>query len=131
MTLPAYRNSPPLARGAALVVVASPYAGGSKWASDFLSECLQYCVARGWSPYASHALLTRPGVLSDDMPIEREVGIQLGFAWRRVADFTAVFLDRGISAGMLAGINHADALGCPIVWVLNQKRVCRPENLGG
>lgn len=131
MTLPAYRNSPTLARGAPLVVVESPYAGGSEWAAEYLSQCLAYCVARGWSPYASHALLTRPGVLRDDCPTERDVGVQLGFAWRRAADFTVVFIDFGLSAGMRLGVEHADRLGGRVVWVENWKRVERPASLDG
>jgi hypothetical protein len=129
MTLPAYRHSPTLARGAPLVVVESPYAGGSEWAAAYLRECLAYCVSRGWSPYASHLTLT--SALRDDCAREREVGIQLGFAWRRVADFTAVFVDHGISPGMRQGISHADALGCTIVWVAGGRRVQRPESDDG
>lgn len=131
MTLPAYRNSPTLARGAPLVIVESPYAGGSEWAAEYLSLCLAYCVSRGWSPYASHVLLTRPGVLRDSCPAERDVGVQLGFAWRRVADFTVVFIDHGLSEGMRLGIEHADLLGCEIRWVAEWKRIARPASLDG
>ncbi len=59
------------------------------------------------SPYASHGLLTQPGVLRDDVPEERELGIALGAAWREVADATVVYCDLGISGGMLAGIRAA------------------------
>lgn len=129
--MPAYRDSPTLARGAPLAIVESPFAGGSDWAAAYLSQCLAYCVARGWSPYASHAILTRPGILRDDCPSERDVGMQLGFAWRRVADFTVVFIDHGLTEGMRLGIDHADRLGCEIRWVAEWKRVERSASLDG
>jgi hypothetical protein len=69
------------------------------------------CVLRGESPYASHGLLTQPGVLRDDVPHERKLGIEAGFAWRDVAELTAVYTDRGVSDGMQLGIDHAVKLG--------------------
>jgi hypothetical protein len=94
-----------------LVVVESPFADptpeGREKKSRYLSACLADCLARGEAPFASHGLYTRPGVLDDDVPQERERGIRTGFAWRRVASGTAVYCDLGVSLGMLAGMADA------------------------
>jgi len=91
------------------VILESPYAGDRDLNERYLSAALADSVARGESPYASHAILTRPGVLDDEDPGDRRRGIEAGFAWRDVADATVVYADLGISDGMRRGI--ADAHG--------------------
>jgi hypothetical protein len=41
-------------------------------------------LLRGESPIASHLLYTQPGILKDDVPEERPLGIEAGLAWRSV-----------------------------------------------
>lgn len=91
-----------------LVIIESPFAGDRERNERYLDACIADCVARGESPYASHALLTRRGVLDDAKPEERDRGIALGFAWRRVADATVIYADLGISRGMWHGIRDAE-----------------------
>ena len=76
----------------------------------YLAACLRDCVRRGETPYASHGLLTLPGVLRDDVPEERELGIRAGFAMRRGMDATVFYTDLGWSRGMHAGEEDAKAL---------------------
>jgi len=115
-----------------LVIVESPYAGDEDLA--YLRACMRDCIMRGESPYASHGLLTQPGVLDDAVPKERALGIAAGFDFfrevlrragaleggvhrgevREKADATVVYVDRGISGGMEAGIEHATKIGHPI-----------------
>jgi hypothetical protein len=97
-----------------LVVIESPYAGNVEVNMRYLRSAMRDCIERGESPYASHGLLTQPGVLNDDDPREREIGIVAGFAWRSVAEKTVVYIDRGITRGMQYGIDHANAAGRPI-----------------
>lgn len=73
----------------------------------YLAAALRDCVLRGETPYASHGLLTLPGVLRDDVPEERELGIRAGFAWREAAHGTVFYTDLGWSSGMRAGEKHA------------------------
>ena len=96
------------------VVIESPYAGDIDRNLRYLRAAMRDCALRGESPYASHALLTQPGVLRDDDPRERELGIALGFEWRAAADLTVAYLDLGWSQGMLAGVEHALSIGCPV-----------------
>lgn len=101
-----------------LVIIESPYGSPDPAVvaenAVYLRRCLRHstlCLAE--SPYASHRMLT--GALNDLDPEERSIGIAAGFAWRRVADLTAVYLDRGLSSGMIAGIQDALKHNRPIV----------------
>tara|TARA_Y100000310_G_scaffold342527_1_gene446180 strand:- start:24910 stop:25245 length:336 start_codon:yes stop_codon:yes gene_type:complete len=93
------------------VIIESPYAGDIEKNLNYLRAAMRDCALRGESPYASHALLTQPGVLNDDNEAERNLGITLGFAWREVAEKTVVYTDLGISYGMQLGVKHAEEMG--------------------
>ena len=69
---------------------------------------------RGEAPVASHLLFTQPGILRDDVADERAMGISAGHAWIETADLIAVYVDRGISSGMDAGIAAAVAARVPV-----------------
>lgn len=97
-----------------LVVVESPYAGDVERNTRYLRACLADCLARGEAPFASHAIYTQPGVLDDGDPEQRKLGIAAGFAWRCVAEATAVYTDLGVSRGMRDGISDAERAGCRI-----------------
>lgn len=88
------------------VVVESPYAGAT--AADveanvsYARRCARDCLARGESPYLSHLLFTQ--ILDDLVPEERSLGIVAGLAWGAAAEHVAVYIDRGISQGMIQGV---------------------------
>jgi hypothetical protein len=96
------------------VIVESPYAGDIEKNLRYLRACMRDCLQRGETPYASHAFYTQPGVLRDEVPEEREWGIQAGFAWREASEKTVVYTDLGTSRGMEYGIAHAMNLGHPV-----------------
>jgi hypothetical protein len=56
-------------------------------------------------------LYTQPGVLDDDIPEERQLGIDAGLAWRATAQGSLVYTDRGISSGMKYGISRMQEEG--------------------
>jgi len=92
-----------------LVILESPFAGGTEENIEYARACVRDCLLRGESPIASHLLLTQPGILDDDVPDERILGIKAGLEWSRVADYAVVYTDKGISSGMLQGIKtHED-----------------------
>lgn len=95
-----------------LVIVESPLRARNKQASEvhlrYARACLRDAIDRGEAPLASHLLY--PQVLDDSDPIERTLGIQVGFAWARHATLTAVYFDLGLSDGMIAGIRDAEAI---------------------
>lgn len=96
------------------VIVESPYAAptleGIARNVDYLRACLRDCLLRGEAPFASHAIYTQPGVLRDEVPAERDHGIEAGFVWRSAAEATVVYTDRGTSRGMEYGIKAAKEL---------------------
>src|SRR4051812_41758491 len=97
-----------------LVIVESPYAGDVELNVRYARAVMRDCIQRGESPFASHLLYTQAGVLNDEDPAERDLGIRAGFAWRRAAHATVVYTDLGISGGMKLGIEHSLAVGCPV-----------------
>ena len=100
-----------------LVIMESPYAGRGRWWLGklwdhwrnirYARRCMRDCLLRGESPMVSHLLYAQRGVLRDSFPAEREIGIDAGLAWGRVAEATVVYIDRGISPGMSYGIESA------------------------
>ncbi len=94
-----------------LVAIESPYAGDVERNLRYLRACMADCLRRGEAPFASHGLYTQPGVLDDTKPEERSLGMWAGFYWAERADATVVYEDLGISRGMAAGIERAEAQG--------------------
>jgi|SRR5215472_9194822 len=81
-----------------LVVIESPYRGEIERNKAYLKLCFLDSIMRGEAPTASHKLYT--DVLDDNDPDERKLGIELGFAWLKVADLVAFYTDFGMSGGM-------------------------------
>lgn len=96
------------------VILESPYAGNVELNERYARACLRDSLRRGEAPIASHLLYTQPGVLDDQDPNERLLGIEAGLAWGKVADATVVYVDLGVSRGMEYGIEHARRCGRPV-----------------
>lgn len=97
-----------------IVLLESPYAGDTERNIKYGRRCLKDSLSRGESPMASHLLYTQPGVLNDDDPEERMIGINRGHAWMSVARKVVVYTDLGISPGMQLAINRAEMIGVPV-----------------
>ena len=89
------------------VVLESPFAGDIEKNIAYAKLAMKDCLKRGEAPIASHLLWTQPGLLDDNDAEERKLGIAAGHAWTEVADYVVVYIDRGMSKGMEAGINLA------------------------
>lgn len=96
------------------VIVESPYAGDIEANVTYARAALADCLKRGEAPIASHLLYTQPGVLDDSVVAERALGIEAGLIWGEQAEATVVYADRGMSNGMLQGIERAKAVGRPV-----------------
>jgi hypothetical protein len=97
-----------------IVIVESPYAGDVERNLRYVRAAMRDCLLRGEAPFASHALYTQPGVLDDNKPDERDMGIAAGLAIGAKADATVVYTDLGLSKGMILGIARAELEGRPI-----------------
>lgn len=96
------------------VILESPYAGDIERNVAYARACVRDCLKRGEAPIASHLLFTQPGILADEVPEERALGLRAGWAWYGVADACVVYLDHGESAGMAAGVNRARSFNLPV-----------------
>jgi hypothetical protein len=100
-----------------LVILESPFnaatKAGIKKNIKYARACVADCFRRGEAAFGSHLLYTQEGVLDDKKPEERKLGMNAGFEWTRqcAAHITkvVVYTDRGVSAGMEAGIANASA----------------------
>jgi hypothetical protein len=95
-----------------LVILESPYAGDVERNTLYARRALKDSLMRGEAPIASHLLY--PQVLDDLIPSERQLGMDAGLAWRKVAEATVVYQDYGISPGMEYGMQLAQERGIPI-----------------
>lgn len=97
-----------------LVILESPFRGNWFLNLKYARACLRDCLLRGEAPIAMHTHYTQPGVLDDDIPEERALGIEAGLAWGKQAELTVVYQDLGISDGMRQGIARAEKEQRPI-----------------
>lgn len=97
-----------------VVIVESPYAGDIERNVAYARAALRDCLLRGEVPFASHLLYTQPGVLRDEVPAERELGISAGLELAGRAEKTVVYTDLGISRGMTLGMANAQVRGRPV-----------------
>jgi len=108
-----------------LVVIESPYAASAGPSQltltveenvEYARRCVRDSLSQGEAPIASHLLYTQPGILRDEVKEERQWGMDAGHAWIAKADFVAVYTDKGVSRGMLWGINTAKKHSIPVVY---------------
>lgn len=98
-----------------LVIIESPYAGEIEKNIGYARAAMRHSVLAGEAPIASHLLYTQEGILDDEQPIDRELGIMLGLAWRRVADYAVFYIDRGWSRGMMKAKKYYESTEFPYV----------------
>jgi hypothetical protein len=94
-----------------IVIIESPYAGEIEKNLTYLRACIRDCLLRGEAPFASHAIYTQPGVLRDDVPAERKLGIETGFEFWRYAKKIVFYTDLGWSSGMHAALSWWECAG--------------------
>ena len=89
------------------VILESPYAGDIERNIKYARRCLKDSLLRGESPIASHLLYTQKGVLNDNSPAERKLGIAAEFAWMDFANLHVFYTDLGWSKGMQRALKKA------------------------
>jgi hypothetical protein len=110
-----------------LVLIESPFAGDVDTNVRYARACMRDSLLRGEYPFVMHLLYTQEGILDDDIPTERTLGIEAGLAWGKQASKTVVYTDLGITPGMEEGIQRAREAGREIEyrelesWALQNK----------
>lgn len=97
-----------------LVVLESPFAGDIQRNLAYARACVADCFNRREAAFASHLLYTQVGILDDEIPEQRALGIDAGLAWGAMAAATVVYEDLGITPGMEEGIERAKRAGRPV-----------------
>ena len=100
------------------IYVASRFAGDTR-ASVLANTkaAIRYCrsvIEAGHMPVASHILYAASGMLKDNDPAERELGLLFGLALLGLCDEVWVFGD--ISPGMAKEIEEAKRLHKPVIY---------------
>lgn len=119
-------NPPPKPKPIAfmkLVIIESPYAGDVERNIAYARAAVRHSLSLGEAPIASHLLYTQEGILRDEIPDERQWGIDAGLAWKRVAEASVVYTDLGITRGMEYGIAAAREAKLEVIFreILNGK----------
>jgi len=100
------------------VLIESPFAGNSPTAIGlnrlYGHEALRDSLLRGEAPMAAHVLYAQTFVLDRSDPDERELIAMAGASWLPLVDRVIVYIDRGMTPGMEAGIRRAKELGVPV-----------------
>jgi len=91
-----------------LVYICSPYAGDTETNVQFARGACLYVSKQGCAPVAVHLLY--PQILNDDIPAQRELGIQMGLRMLASCDELWICGSR-ISHGMSCEIAEAERLG--------------------
>lgn len=113
-----------------LVIVESPYFNEDpdimQANIEYARACMTDCLIRHESPFLSHLLYTQ--IMDDRNTDLRQLGIDAGLDWGKVAQETIVYTDRGISNGMKYGIQRAQADGRPITYRSLYKGAAKPAD---
>lgn len=104
------------------VIVESPYKGIVSLNVEYAREACRDCLRRGEAPYASHLFFTQ--FLNDDIPEDRDLGIQAGLEWGAAAQAVMVYADLGITDGMAIGIARHMARNTPVFYRSLSKQNC-------
>lgn len=96
------------------IILESPYAGDIDRNLKYARACMRDSLLRGEAPIASHLLYTQEGILDDNHPEERQMGIEAGLAWKECATRHVFYIDYGYSPGMLYARAQAEAGNIPI-----------------
>lgn len=96
------------------VILESPYAGDIERNVAYARMAVRDSLAKGEAPIASHLLYTQEGILKDEVPEERQWGIDAGLAWKEVAEKHVFYIDYGYSRGMEYAKQYATKNNIPI-----------------
>ncbi len=94
------------------VMIESPFEGGTEREADnikYAKLCMADALRRDEAPYLSHLLY--PRLLDDTVPDQRMLGLTAGHAIAARMEAWVFYLDRGVTVGMLAGVDAAVRAG--------------------
>jgi hypothetical protein len=109
------------------VIIESPYAGDIEKNTTYARRAMRDSIGRGEAPLARHLLYTQPGILDENNPAERQLGIAAGLSWAPVCQLHVFYTDLGWSRGMKAAYAAARANGWPFALRAMDGEIRQPE----
>lgn len=101
-----------------LVFISTPYTGSVEVNVAFAQKACFYAICQGHTPIAPH--LIYPGIVPDEDPAWREVGIDMGCDWLALCD--EVWLcGPSVTAGMQAELDLANDLGIAVRYLSSEE----------
>jgi hypothetical protein len=91
------------------VILESPFRGDAKTNTEYVKLAIQDSVERGESPVAFHLLYS--DIYDINNPQHNAIVKKLKESWSLLSKKTVVYIDEGVSEGMLDGITDAAARG--------------------
>ena len=110
-------------------IIESPFAGCVPLHVAYANAAVRTCLREGFTPYASHLMLTR--ALDDNDPDEREFGIRAGIVMRdallasRTDAHALFFVDLGWSRGMRASRESLPTMPRLQTWQISEEEWLR------
>lgn len=101
-----------------IIYVCSPFRGDEEANAEKARNYSRGLVRKGFIPFAPHLLF--PQFLDDKNPDERELALEMNFAFLKYCKAVWVFGDK-ITAGMDLEIKEATKLGIPIRYIPDSK----------
>ncbi|MGL4792077.1 MAG: DUF4406 domain-containing protein [Anaerotignaceae bacterium] len=102
-----------------IIYVASPYAGDIEKNIEFAKRGCVFVKEQGHTFFCPHLLY--PTILNENIPQERQLGLDMGIAMLKCCDELWCFGER-ISQGMANEIEQAQSLNIPIFRVLEKEQ---------
>lgn len=101
-----------------IIFVSTPYTGDIEANITFARQACYYAICQGHTPIAPH--LIYPGIIPDDDPAWRQVGIDMGCDFLAICD--EIWLcGPCVSTGMQIELDLAEDLGLPVRQVSSEK----------
>lgn len=98
------------------VIVETPFMGDVPKNVMYARACCRDCIVNhNEAPFLSHIIYTQRGILNDNNPPERNLGIEVGLYFGQFMKASVVYTNLGISGGMQRGMERAEKEGREIV----------------
>lgn len=101
-----------------MVFISSPYTGNTEMNEGFARQACYYAICLGHTPIAPHLIF--PGIIPDDDPDWRGVGIDMGCDFLALCD-ELWLCGPCVSKGMQTELDLANDLGLPVRHVSSEE----------
>jgi len=84
----------------------------------YARRAMRDALERGEAPLMPDVLYLLSGVVDEDVPTDRALGLLAGYTWAAHAEAVVVYMDYGISPAVAEAVDNAKALGLEVEYRL-------------